>query len=243
MFRRRRFPGAGKSAEECFNRELRQNVRAGWKVWVWLVAVMIGFALWGGFAGGVGGRFLLFLSGALFGAGIVAIALGGHVSTFRWWQGAEGERETADQIERLSGEWHCEHDLVHEHGNWDHVLIGPPGIFLLDSKSLNGSARTGDDALICGRLRFSGKPLRGAALRLKSELEARVDFSARWVQGVVVIWGDFPQRICVENNVAYLAAEELVTWLEAKPDKFSRPQRAALIEATRELRDDLRAAT
>jgi hypothetical protein len=217
-------------------------VRADWKVWVCCVVTILGFAVWGGLVGATAGRFLLFVSGLVFGAGMVVIALGGHISAFRWWLGAEGERETADQIERLSAEWHCEHDLVHEHGNWDHVLVGPPGVFLLDTKYLHGGARTDNDSLISGRLRFSGTPLRSGAHRLKSELDGRMGFSAGWVQGVVVVWADFPQKACIENRVAYVAAEELVEWLEAQPRRLTAPQRVAVVEALRELRHDLDAA-
>jgi hypothetical protein len=49
------------------------------------------------------------------------VGIGGHASIVRWWIGAEGERETGKQIELLGADWHREHDLEHEHGNWDHV--------------------------------------------------------------------------------------------------------------------------
>jgi hypothetical protein len=91
-------------------------------------------------------RGLAGMSGVLAGALLVVWSLGGHVTTFRWWLGAEGERETAKEIEKLEANWHCEHDLEHERGNWDHVLVGPPGVFLLDSKSLSGTV-----AMPCAR--------------------------------------------------------------------------------------------
>lgn len=69
---------------------------------------------------------------------------------------AEGERATGKEIDRLGSEWHCEHDLQQEYGNWDHVLVGPAGVFLLDSKFLNGTVAAGRDALRAGRMVHSG---------------------------------------------------------------------------------------
>src|SRR6266550_706759 len=132
--RKQRFPGAGGSAEREFNRRLKQNIRDEWTVWSF-------------YAGRIGGRLFAGVSGFTAGAFFVIFSLGGHVSAFRWWLGAEGERETARQIEKLGPEWHCEHDLEYGRGNWDHVLVGPPGVFLLDSKRLHGMAAVGGDAL------------------------------------------------------------------------------------------------
>jgi hypothetical protein len=83
-------------------------------------------------------------------------SLGGHVSAFRWLLGAAGERETGSEIEMFGREWHCEHDLEHDRGNWDRVLVGRAGVFLLDSKRLHGTAAVGGDALRAGRLVFHG---------------------------------------------------------------------------------------
>ena len=76
---------------------------------------------------------------------------------------------------------------------------------------------------------------------MKSELEGRGAWP-RWVQAVVVIWGDFPQRIVEERHVVYLAADELLPWLESRPSQFPRRQRADAIAGLRELRDVLGAA-
>jgi hypothetical protein len=130
MVRRRsaRFAGAGGSAEREFNRRRQQNVRDEWRVWLFASVGVLGFAVWSFFASGVASRALAATAGLLAGVLVVVWALGGHVSTFRWWLGAEGERATAREIERLGPAWHCEHDVEHEYGNWDHVLVGPPGV-------------------------------------------------------------------------------------------------------------------
>lgn len=53
----------------------------------------------------------------------------------RHGDGAAGERATAKALTPLLGEgWYVSHDIDTGRGNRDHVLVGPGGTFLLDSK-------------------------------------------------------------------------------------------------------------
>jgi hypothetical protein len=237
--RKQRFPGAGGSAEREFNRRLKQNIRDEWKVWLFGSAFVVASAVWSFYAGRIGGRLFAGISGFTAGVFFVIFSLGGHVSAFRWWLGAEGERETARQIEKLGPEWHCEHDLEHQYGNYDHVLVGPAGVFLLDSKLLHGTAAAGGDALRSGRILYRGVAFRSGAKRVNVELEKRLGFRAPWVQSVVVVWGDFPQAHHEEQDVVYVRGEDLVLWLGGLPEKANAPQRAALTTALQEVRTTL----
>lgn len=234
--RERRFGGAGGSATREFSRQRRQNIRRDWRWWLVASAGAAGFAAWSLSAGGIAARLLAGMAGVFVGVLFVVWSLGGHVSAFRWWIGAEGERETAKEIERLDQEWHCEHDLEHEHGNWDHVLVGPAGVFLLDSKTLNGTAAAGDDALRSGRLLYRGSAFRGGAWQIKSALELRLGVPAPWVQAVVVVWGEFPQARHKERDVVYVRGDELRPWLLDLPPRLNAPSRAALVTALAEVR-------
>jgi nuclease-like protein len=237
--RRQRFSGAGGSAERQFNLLRRQNIRDEWRAWSLIILAVIGLTVWSAFTGEITGRVLAATAGLLVGMLFVFWALGGHVSAFRWRLGAMGERDTGKEIEKLGPEWHCEHDLVHGRGNWDHVLIGPPGVFLLDSKLLHGTAAAGDDALRSGRLTFAGGSFRFGAKRVKVLLEERLGFRAPWVQAVAVVWADFPQGQHEEQDVVYLRGDQLRPWLSALPQKMTAPQRAALETAIREVRTSL----
>jgi hypothetical protein len=150
--------------------------------------------------------------------------------------GLQGERFTADEIEKLGPEWYCEHDIEHGYGNWDHVIVEPPGVFVLDSKLLHNPSVARQDALTAGRLKYPGRTSRGAARRIRTELERRVGRTA-WVQGVVVVRGEFPQRRHEENHVVYVRGADLVSWLRELPAKLNGPARAAIGEALREIRD------
>lgn len=201
-----------------------------------MAAGTAGFATWSAFAGEVAGRLLAAMAGMIVGAATVVWSLGGHISAFRWWLGAEGERDTAKRIERLGPEWHCEHDVEHEYGNFDHVLVGPPGVFLIDSKLLHTTAVAGDDRLRAGRIFYGGAAFRGGARRIKLALEQRLGSKAPWVQAMVVVWGDFPQARHAEGDVVYLRGEELVPWLNEQAERLNAPQRAALVTALQEVR-------
>lgn len=56
--------------------------------------------------------------------------------------GAHGERLVAQELQRLPGNWRTLHDVAwpgRQRANLDHVVIGPPGVFIVDAK--NYSAR------------------------------------------------------------------------------------------------------
>lgn len=234
-----RFAGAGDSAEREFHRQLRKNIRDEWKVWFFGISMIVASAIWSFYLDGIAARFVASASGFLIGVFFVMYSLGGHISAFRWWLGAEGERETAKEIERLGPDWHCEHDLEHGRGNWDHVLVGPAGVFLLDSKLLHGTAAAGGDALRSGRVAYGGGSFRFGAMRVKQELETQLGSRAPWVQAVAVIWGDFPQKLHAEENVVYIGGEHLVAWLSALPEKHNAPQCAAYSTALQGVRQAL----
>lgn len=237
MFKRQRFDGAGGSAERQFKLQRRKNVQDDWHVWLLMCLGVTGFAGWSILADGVAACVLAAAAGLLLGVLLVLWALGGHVSAFRWWLGAEGERDTGREIEKLGPEWHCEHDLEHDHGNWDHVLVGPAGVFLLDSKLLHGTVAAGGDALRSGRLTFAGGSFRFGAKKIKQLLEQRLGFRAPWVQAVAVVWGDFPQGRHEEQDVVYLRGDQLRSWIAELPQKVNAPQRAALVTALQEIRE------
>jgi len=68
-----------------------------------------------------------------------------------WEQGAAGERATADVLSGLpSTEWTVFHDLPwpgRRYANVDHVVVGPPGVFVIDSKNWSGAITVKDQIL------------------------------------------------------------------------------------------------
>lgn len=70
-----------------------------------------------------------------------------------WERGADGEQRTADVLSQLPQDtWTVFHDLRwpgRRFANVDHVVVGPPGVFVIDSKNWSGSVTVKDDVLRC----------------------------------------------------------------------------------------------
>ena len=90
--------------------------------------------------------------------GLVAAALVGWRLRFRpseqartWQRGAAGERRTARLLDRLTRDGYVVfHDLAvpGSPANVDHLVIGPSGVFVIDSKQWTGSVHQGADGLV-----------------------------------------------------------------------------------------------
>jgi Nuclease-related domain len=93
-------------------------------------------------------------------AGLVGLAAGALVGwrlRFRpseqvtaWRRGAQGERRTARLLDRLVRDGYVVfHDLAvpGSPANVDHLVIGPSGVFVVDSKQWSGSVHQGADGL------------------------------------------------------------------------------------------------
>jgi hypothetical protein len=144
----------------------------------------------------------------------------------RWRQGAEGEQATARALRRLvDGGWTLVHDVQTGHGNLDHILVGPPGVFLLETKKLHGAMTVErgvlsvrwredptdgyDNAQLAPRMRARAAELSAA---LRSQGIDRV-----WVQPTVVLWGVFEQRSIQSNGVAWIDGRNLADVLLTRP--------------------------
>ena len=64
----------------------------------------------------------------------------------RWWRGAAGEEATEALLDRLPGSrWTILHDLAlpGTRANVDHLVIGPTGVWVVDSKATRGAVTSG----------------------------------------------------------------------------------------------------
>jgi hypothetical protein len=124
----------------------QQQRAAEWAAWTrtlpWRVAVILG----AGAAGGVFGRLLAPRLGLVL--GVLAVMAAGWGLRFRpspeaiaWRCGAAGERRTARLLAALERHgWAVLHDLAvpGSRANIDHLVIGPGGVFVIDSKLYRG---------------------------------------------------------------------------------------------------------
>jgi hypothetical protein len=147
-----------------------------------------------------------------------------------WRLGRDGERATAKELRKLKPEgWTAQHDLADKYGNLDHVVIGPGGVFLLDSKH-----RWGTFAIENGVLTYrypttpgSRQSMATVPGRLKAtarDLERRLQKDLGWivdVRPVVVLWADFRAGEAVLDGVPVVRGDRLSEWLRGQPSRVS----------------------
>jgi hypothetical protein len=178
----------------------------------------------------------LYLGGMLSGALLMGFALL-RESPPPWIEnyqvGAWGEERTAKVLAPLLRQgWVVRHDLNRLKSNLDHVVIGPGGVFILDTKNLHGSVHVNGDVLSLtrpgeNRPTYAHDKAAHAARRqgvdLNRLLKQRCGIGP-WVTAVVVVWADFPQRSVDGRNMSYVHGDELVEWLSAQPARLNAKQ-------------------
>jgi hypothetical protein len=233
----RRWKNAGRSSHEMFKRLRRERMRERWYEWAFVAAAIVGSLVAIVVFDGRTALMWSALLGVFVSVGFFGWVIGGDAHLLRWRWGAVGEEATADELEALDDSWVCEHDLPHEYGNWDHVVAGPPGVFLLETKNLSSHAVVRHDALLAGRLVFRGGGLRGAAARLGERLADGLGWRP-WVQPVVVVWGQFAEGAREENGVVYVRGGDLAAWLTNQPPRLSGVRLVAARAAVGRLQEE-----
>jgi Nuclease-related domain len=212
-----RRPGrAGRAAAARFHEERIKNFRRQWKLWLAFLGLaglsIVFMALFGRVGVAVGGWMLGFITAvSVFGW---MIAFDVHALTWLW--GSWGEEDTEQELARLGKEWSIRHDIPNAYGNWDHVAVGPPGVFMIETKRLRGRVEAKGGGLSSGRMHFKSGTFLGASAGLKDAIAAEAG-RCPFVQAVVTVWGDFPPEPQEKERVVYLHGARLVDWLEARP--------------------------
>ncbi len=124
-------------------------------------------------------------------------------------RGARGEEHVGSLLDGLGGEWRVIHDATLGRGNVDHIVIGPPGLFTVETKSSPGPVRVG---------RVHGATLAQAQAQARAiswvtglEAEPLVVFSRAWV--------DRPAGR--RKGVRVLPGRTMVGWLQSRPGRLT----------------------
>lgn len=145
--------------------------------------------------------------------------------------GAHAEAWTAGQLRRLGRGWFSVHDVPFLGSHADHVVIGPPGVFVVETKWSSHWEGA------WGRTR-----LRGAALQaldgvrhVRTCLRAHLGSVPCEVHAVVVLWGDVPDGLCRwRRDAVLLRGRELREWLTHREgDSLTQDQRLEVLAAVR----------
>src|SRR6266536_299000 len=169
-------------------------------------------------------------------AGGLAFLLRFRVSadTTAWRRGAKGERLTARRLRRLGRGWTVFHDLAipGSRANADHLVIGPPGAFLIDSKHYRGRLTlTPDGTLWYGRFTLTHvlATVRWEAAVLTQALGSEV-IPMLCIHGSQLPWGEL-----MAEGIPLLACDRVLTTLRALPSGLSGVQVEFLTEYARRL--------
>jgi hypothetical protein len=214
---------------------------AEWAAWTrtlpWRVAVILGIGAGGGLLGSQLAPRLGLVVAAL------AAAAAGWGLRFRpspdavaWRRGAAGERHTArllDPLERHG--WAVLHDLAlpGSRANIDHLVIGPGGVFVIDSKHYRGRLQLDG----CGRLWHGRYPLAPTlrAVNYEADQAAQVltDPDVVVVPIVAVHGAQVPWGKVVTNSVPVVAARRLPSMLRQLPAVLGPERVTALADQAR----------
>lgn len=152
--------GAGASASAEF---ARRNRGRWWRLPVFrmLEVVGVGAAIFTAFAIRGAGHGAAVLGALLaVGAGWAAVRVRPESDPGRWQRGAAGERATAALLQALPKRFVVGHDLPvpGSTANIDHVVIGPTGVFVIDSKAYRGRLRVRRGRLWAGERAVDAGP-------------------------------------------------------------------------------------
>ena len=161
-------------------------------------------------------------------AGGLAFLLRFRVSadTTAWRRGAKGERRTARRLGRLGRGWTVFHDLAipGSRANADHLVIGPPGVFLIDSKHYRGRLTLTPE----GTLWYGHYPLAGVLAIVAWEadqLTRALAVAEVRVEPLVCMHGaTLPWNGLYLDGIPIVAASSLATTLRALPPMLTAQQ-------------------
>lgn len=193
------------------------------------------------------------MAGVICGACVIAWAvLRDDVPTYleTWRLGAEGEHKTHKVLRSLG--WHVVEDVQGRRGNYDHVVVGPAGVFLIETKNPTGIVQMRDGTPWLTRrhdpdgerpLRDVCRQARGSSAAIHEEIERRGGLR-EWVNAVVVFWCDFPEGIVEADKIVYVHGSKLRDWLTDRPEALDADRIASITGALAGLKaeGDIRAA-
>lgn len=167
---------------------------------------------------------------------LLARVLSVHNSERAWRRGAMGEEEVARRLQRLDEAWHVIHSVPIGDGDTDidHLVIGPKGVFSLNTKNHLGKRVTVYDHAIY----VSGKKLpyiqksRAEGKRSSKLLSAACGFSVSVTPVIVIMASELVVK-GLPGGVAVVGRRKIVEWLTSRPTQLSAHQVELIFAAAR----------
>ena len=148
------------------------------------------------------------------------------------YDGAAGERETAKRLAFLPASFTVVNDLSFSGFNVDHVVVGPTGVWAIETKSQTGSVEErGDDMWRNGRpmYRDPRRQARGEAAAIAELLEREMG-KRYWIEALVC----FPNATVIATGshakAGVVGRGWLLTHLRLAPAVLRRTERNRIVE-------------
>jgi len=140
-----------------------------------------------------------------------------------YFKGARGEERVAGLLEMLPTGWHVFHDYPAGKYHVDHVVVGPMGVFAVETKNWSSQVTVEDDEVLVGGWTPDRRPLPQARNEAEAVREKLKD--AGWkgsVEAVLCMASDtFVEPECVVGKVNLLNAERLLDWFARRSTVLS----------------------
>jgi hypothetical protein len=163
----------------------------------------------------------------------VSLLAAGRPSTAKWARGADGEEWTAGALRRALGpDYAVVNDIQLGSSNIDHVVVGPAGVFVVETKWTGKKWASAEGA---SRIETARKQVRGASRHVQRALEAAaIPVSPR---SVVVLWGgdsrDWNEKkvlSSMQGEIPAVAGTSVRLWASTlSPGVIDRAQRHAIV--------------
>jgi hypothetical protein len=129
-------------------------------------------------------------------------------------KGATGELQIASILERFPDDYRVIHDLKTDYGNIDHVIVGPSGVYVIDTKNWRGVVAADGN----GELLLNGHPIKKPEVRNLSRTIMNIKEKVKtlsgavpYVQGVLAFpsarvdakWGTTGRIHCLRDEQLY----------------------------------------
>ncbi len=160
-----------------------------------------------------------------------------HNTERAWRRGAMGEEEVARRLRTLGEEWRVIHSVpVGAHDtDIDHVVIGPPGVFTLNTKNHLGKRVTVYERVIyvSGTKQPYITKSRAEGRRAAKLLSAACGFTVNVTPVVVIMASELIVK-ALPSDVAVVGRKQIARWLANQPPRIGPHQVAAIFAAARQ---------
>ncbi len=136
-----------------------------------------------------------------------------------YFKGARGEERVAGLLESLPDAWHVFHDYEAGGYHVDHVLVGPTGIYAIETKNWRGRVTIERGEVIVDGVLADRAPL-AQALRQANAVKAALKTASpacEVVPALCLASDTFADRPQVVGRTTVLNAAEIIPWILGRP--------------------------